>query len=320
MNKLITTEEFVEKNILDEEVMKLPFDEFLIKIYNLLGSESYGNAWVKKLMIDTIGLRQVKASDDRGDCKFYDDLRGIEDFYEMKISYMNKNNKYRLANLRFYQDFDYFLFCFVNTYKKEYGIYLIRKTDLEKCNYLKLSPMNGTIVSNRDNQNVSMSGTINECDVEWLFGDMNQLEGTSYDSLLQFFEKRKKVHTFTNELLMGYTTHQNEVKKTNRNKSERLKFIVKFNNETYEIKGKTNKEVWLNFVKFIGPEILDGLIYPSILGKGPKGYRNKSIGDGYYFNDMISIRETRVNIHNINKKQSSFTVNIFNSITNEQIL
>ena len=106
--------------------------------------------------------------------------------YEIKFSYLGKNNCYTVRNVRDYHDFDYFILAFVDTYDNfKINYYCIEKGDV---NCFNLSPMNGTYSSNIKNENINYGFTIKDgsYDHRYTLKEINLLDGTSFNDLLKF--------------------------------------------------------------------------------------------------------------------------------------
>lgn len=106
--------------------------------------------------------------------------------YEIKFSYLGKNNCYTVRNVRDYHDFDYYILAFVDTYDNfKINYYCIEKGDV---NCFNLSPMNGTYSSNIKNENINYGFTIKDgsYDHRYVLKELNLLDGTSFNDLLKF--------------------------------------------------------------------------------------------------------------------------------------
>lgn len=89
-----------------------------------------------------------------------------------------------------WQPFDFYILCFVDVddnFTPRY--YLVPKNIITQKGYLRLTSMNGTIHSNKDNKNVSKSVTIKGDDCDWFFKKHSLLKGNTFSDLKQFFNK-----------------------------------------------------------------------------------------------------------------------------------
>ena len=106
--------------------------------------------------------------------------------YEIKFSYLGKNNCYTVRNVRDYHDFDYYILAFVDTYDNfKINYYCIK---MSSVNIFNLSPMNGTYDSNKNNENINYGFTIKDgsYDHRYTLKELNLLDGTSFNDLLKF--------------------------------------------------------------------------------------------------------------------------------------
>ena len=79
------------------------WDTFLLQCA-LLNPQSYGATIEKKFIVDN-NLRKNKSSDNIGDV--YNSL--LDRNYEIKASYLSKDNTYNLVQIRSWQDVDYYI-------------------------------------------------------------------------------------------------------------------------------------------------------------------------------------------------------------------
>lgn len=156
----------------------LGFDDFIADCYVRLKPCSYGGIIEKKIRKD-VNLISVAPSENRGDVIFGGDRA------EIKVSYLGKNRSYRLTHLRGWQDFKYYIICFVDCENDfEYELYLLDKTVM---NNFKLVAMNGTHESNSENGNIEMCLTVKKGgDKHNIFKDNNLLSGTKIGDLINF--------------------------------------------------------------------------------------------------------------------------------------
>jgi hypothetical protein len=230
---------------------------------------------------------------DCGDCRI-----GKMKYAELKISFKPSNGKYNIKNIRQWQNFDYYILCFVDEYMKD-KYYCVNKDVIAKNPELTLSYQNGTVNSNVNNTKVNMSVSIHHDDVNFYFKEHNLLGGTSYKHLLKFIKSCKdeqSVSTIEQHIEASVMRH--------REKASTISYL--YNGK--HIKGKNNKDSMFQLVKEIGPKKLEGIIWKSQLGKENKPY-HEYIGNGYYFNPKFSLRDTLLTIRMINEK-TNFNVQI----------
>jgi hypothetical protein len=272
-------------------------DEFICVISSLIPAK-YGNEFAKKVCYDSKNtMVEVSTAEDRGDCRI-----GKSKYAELKISFANKDDKYNIRNIRGWQDFDYYILCFVNE-KLKAKYYCVNKEVITNNSIFNLSYMNGTAESNRNNDKVGMSLTINGFEINWHFKYENLLGGTSYKHLLKFIANLKNVMPKISPKIEEIMIPSNRKYRP----SSELSFMYK----GMEIKGVTNKDTMFNLVKTIGPKKLDGIIWKSQLSKEKKPL-HEYVGDGYYFNPKFSLRDTLLTIRMINEK-TNLNIQIINN-------
>jgi hypothetical protein len=183
---------------------------------------SYGRQFVKKIMRDDKDLNDkrnlyyVKDWVELGDLVqmfpgvdyfsglFYDYKRNEqvswEDLakktFEVKISYLTKKGNYNIRNIRPHQDFDYFLFCFVDCERDFTPKFILvdRSVITDNKYVFTLTPMNGTKNANKDNKDIGYGTTFKKNSMqELVLEDNNLLEGTTYEDVKNFHRKNLKV-------------------------------------------------------------------------------------------------------------------------------
>ena len=181
----------VQNNISSKD-MNLPMEDFLLKCYEVCTPNKYGALFPKKIILDNHGIVQDMSSTlGRGDCHINYDW-----YYECKISYRNQNGKYSITNIRPWQNFNFFILCFVdieNGFKARF--YVIPKEIITDNDRIQLTGMNNDKKINSKNKFVGMRASIEPFDLQWLFKKSNQLRGTSYKNLQAFLKQLK----FTNK-------------------------------------------------------------------------------------------------------------------------
>lgn len=184
-------------NVITPFEMNLEMEDFIPCIYNKCSPSHYGFLFGKKIIRESNGfLNSTPHTMDNGDFHFYSDEFLITFFGEIKISYMGKTKKegekgnYRITHIRDWQPFHFYILCFVDiddNFTPRY--YLIPKWIVIKKDFLRLTPMNGTRASNKDNKNVSKSTTIKGEDCDWFFKKHSLLKGNTFSDLKQFFNE-----------------------------------------------------------------------------------------------------------------------------------
>jgi hypothetical protein len=311
--------QFKEKNHIDDSDYELPLDEFLVKIHNECDPGVYGNNFSKRVIRDSNGiLKYVSQTENMGDCKFKEKNTNIEKYIEIKISYLSeRNNTYKLSNLRFYQNFDYFLFCFVDKLTMEYNFYLVKQKTLEECNFFKFTPVSGTILDNYKNNNIIYSSTITVTDMSWVFDKLNVLDDSTYESFLKFLKTDKDNLEIKNndDLVM--------VNDISRSSATKVIFEIcdsKSGMIMESINGRTNKESLYKLVMRLGPSwVRDVFPKSTWINYGATKKRVINVGGGIYLNNNMGIREIKVVTNEINNKLINYTIKLKNKLTNETI-
>jgi hypothetical protein len=116
-------------------------------------------------------------------------IKEIIKFYEIKSSFSQKTEEFRLTHIRDYQSFDCFIICYVDVqdnFKQYY--YILEKSFICENPDFTLSAMDNTQKANLGNTNINKAMTIKKDDAFYFFGQGNLLNGTSYNDLLNYFK------------------------------------------------------------------------------------------------------------------------------------
>jgi hypothetical protein len=210
------------KNNIEKSDYYDDMDDFILQIYIQCDPASYGKQFVRKIIHDSDESRiyeilGVSDSSDEGDisitfdnfeffckketewvlkgkrlvpmCKVILDNIPMKTI-EVKISYLGKNESYTIRNIRPYQDFNYFLLCFVDckdNFKQTFV--LVNKEVITNSKNITLTPMNGTKNINEGNVNIGYGTAFNKySDTFDYIKEKNILNGTNYTDVLDFFE------------------------------------------------------------------------------------------------------------------------------------
>ena len=209
-------EKFNSKNKVDNQDYNLPIDEFLMTLYSSCDPQAYGKQFPKKLLKDVgtkLNLFEMPDKIDEGDLGLIfptyspwefcegrnintpDGKKNINVYkkitFEAKLSYLNRKEKYGIRQIRLYQDFDFFILCFVDC-KDDFlpQFTCVKQNTIEQL--FTLTPMNGTKKANEKNGNVPYSATVSKGSeqMDLLFGEYNLLNGTTYNHLLNFLSQK----------------------------------------------------------------------------------------------------------------------------------
>jgi hypothetical protein len=161
----------------------LSLDDFICSSYVKSPPCSYGANIAERLRTElnlTLDVERVSASLNLGDYKI------LSKYFEVKVSFLSsRNNSYNITHIRQWQRFNYYLICFIdceNDFTPNY--YVIDKHIINK---FRLTPMNGTPLSNSGNFNIEMRTTVkNNSEQIRILKNSNLLRDTSLQSLKSF--------------------------------------------------------------------------------------------------------------------------------------
>jgi len=110
---------------------------------------------IQNYIINKLGLTGVPASEGHGDAK------GEETYYEIKCSFLNKDNRLNIRQIRLYQNNDYYICCFVNEDDLQNSVvYLLTHQQMKKEVELNGGFTHGTKDANEDNKKPEYSLTV----------------------------------------------------------------------------------------------------------------------------------------------------------------
>ena len=167
------------RNIITDIDYDLSFEDFILKIYINCDSSKYGESfqsYIKKNFFPKI--KTLSKQFERGDLHV-----NYEKYFEVKISYLNKNGKYSVTHIRNWEKFDYFILCFVDENFNS-SIYCIPKNVISENE--KLNSMNGSKYINIENTFVAKRLSLKVNYVNSVLNKKNTLKGTSYNDLQNF--------------------------------------------------------------------------------------------------------------------------------------
>ena len=171
----LAKQKYEESNDVD---FNLGLIEFLCDCYTRLKPCSYGSR-IQAKIIKNLNLISLSPSLNIGDVAI-----GKKNG-EIKSSFLDKKKCYNLTHLRMWQQFQYYVFCFIdceNDFTPEF--YVLDKYVL---NSVKMTPMNGTKESNSENTNIELRTTVKKNgETHKLFKKKNKLSGTSFEDLKSF--------------------------------------------------------------------------------------------------------------------------------------
>jgi hypothetical protein len=209
------------KNTITDNHYKDDMNSFILRIYLQCDPAGYGKVFVKKILRDHNSLNEhginIYPMLDRsniGDvvltypkeeyftskfydprCKYAKEINFMKDvskrFFEVKISYLGKNDTYTVRNIRPYQNFEYYILCFVNCAKNFKPTFLVvDKSVITDGSIFTLTPMNGTKKSNKDNTDIGYGLSFKRDHWKDLYLESkNLMDGTTYEDLTRFFSE-----------------------------------------------------------------------------------------------------------------------------------
>lgn len=160
----------------------IPLDVFAAECYIGLTPSAYGSA-LENYFINSLKMLPIPSNKGRGDAL----VDGI--YMEIKVSFLTKKRRFCITHIRQWQEIDYYLICFIDCEERfRPYIYLIDKSCVEK---LKLTAMNGTKESNKNNDKIEQRVTIDKNSLGHnIIKEDNKLNGTSIEDLIDFFKKK----------------------------------------------------------------------------------------------------------------------------------
>jgi hypothetical protein len=177
-----------KRNNITDSDYQLKMSDFILKIHNVCAPCTYGKLLPKKIIYD---LRPFLRSTDRDLLSDRGDLHiNRETFFEVKTSIVDKYGKNSITNIRDWQDFDYFILCFIDI-NFIASFFCVPKEAVTNNPQLKLSAMNDSKEINLHNTYVAKRISIISYDVNYFFKKHNLLKGTSYTHLLTFLKTLK---------------------------------------------------------------------------------------------------------------------------------
>lgn len=210
---------YENKNKIRDEHYKEDINSFILRLYLQCDPAGYGKVFVKKILRDNNGKNGINIypmldRGDKGDMaqtyperhyftgQFYDKRfpftkelpfnKVITKYYEVKISYLGKNDTYTIRNIRPYQNFDYYILCFVNCKNKfKPSFIVVPKKEITENSIFTLTPMNGTKNANKDNKDIGYGTSLKRNHWKDLYLEgQNLLKGTSYEDLITYLSEQ----------------------------------------------------------------------------------------------------------------------------------
>lgn len=211
------------KNTITDKQYEEDMNSFILRLYLQCDPAGYGKVFVKKILRDHDTIKQpniyLYPMLDRGDIGdvvitypereyftgcFYDPriskyfasrlnftTQVTKRFFEVKISYLGKNDTYTVRNIRPYQNFEYYILCFVNCENNFKPTFLVvNKSVITDGSVFTLTPMNGTKNANKDNTDIGYGISFKRDSWKDLYLEgKNLMKGTTYQDLTNFLSE-----------------------------------------------------------------------------------------------------------------------------------
>ena len=244
---------YTNRNQITSREYRLPINEFLMELYLKCTPSSYGKKLPLKLLGDcqrnNIYMREIPDKENCGDIRIcYPVIDGLSPGWfdcdggsttlneiseyriEIKTSYLTKNDVYNIKGVRLYQEFDFYLLCFIDckdNFRPRFTC--IDKDVLQNSDSITLTPLAGTAKTNINNENIVYSATIRKDSFiyDMLFDNVenemgyNLLKDDTYESLLTFLSFLNK------KAITDYLNNSETKKKLIKNLNGRYKCIGK---------------------------------------------------------------------------------------------
>jgi hypothetical protein len=312
---------YIDKNNEFNVNYDLPHNEFIIEGYNNFTPSVYGNLYVKKIIYDLEHFWEiVPTNKNKGDCKYFDKKLNKDVYIEVKHTFIKPNDKCGFTNLRFYQNFDYYLLCTIDKVTDKISFYLVKKSDLENNGFIKFSTKKNQ--SMLLNEKIEYSFSLHKDDLDWILSKLNVLKNTDYSSMIEYFNNINEP-----EELIPITNPSDITQQSTKAPKTEFKFEVKHipTNQVYVVCEKINKYTVIKLVNLLGPKVVYDTVSTKTtkwIGYGKTQFRNHHTNEkNIFINPKIGIRDIIPIVNKLNQKQSNFiNVKLINSINNEQLV
>jgi hypothetical protein len=185
------TEKFLElRNGLVDDTETL--EDYLAFCYLKYRPNEYGKK-IQKRLENYFGMHKVSESTEKGD-SFFSTTSNRKMWFEIKVSYLGINNTYSIRYIRPWQEFDYYLLCFINPMDCKPKFFVTTCQDL--MDNFSYNYMNGTIESNKSNSKSAYGITIrNDGESYRTLKSLNRLEGNDPINVFEFLARQNLRNT-----------------------------------------------------------------------------------------------------------------------------
>ena len=158
-------------------------EDYLALCYLKYRPNEYGKH-IQNRLEEYFGMRKVSEQTEKGD-SIYSTTNNNKVWFEIKVSFLGKNDTYTVRYIRPWQNFDYYLLCFIDPRNCEPKFYVVTCDDLVKnfnCTY-----MNGTKESNKSNLKSALGLTLKLGTPNYrLLKSLNRMKGNQAINVFEF--------------------------------------------------------------------------------------------------------------------------------------
>ena len=305
-----------KRNVITKSEFKLNLEKFIPLILYKCDPFKYGALFDEKLIYSQRALKRAGKSD-LGECFYIDKIYNQKRYCEIKITRLHKDGKtYRLTHLRDYQNFNYFIICFVDTSDKYKPYFYILPKDIVCDNphpNARYGIMNGSEIANTNNENFETALNFNKKFLHELFDEHNLLKGTDLSDLTNFFNSNRHDHNSPpfQKIFSGRNQNRNipnGLTINNKILCPIYYFNVeenKFNPKSTLIKDDNTADAFAKLIKYIGVKIMQKFITDINLNKIQTNTKNIPVTNGYFLKHDLSLITIRKIINKFNKLNSN---------------
>lgn len=158
-------------------------EDYLAFCYLKYKPNEYGKK-IQKRLEEYFGMYKVCEKKDKGD-SLYSTTNNNKIWFEIKVSYLGKNDTYSVRYIRPWQTFDYYLLCFIDPKNCEPKFYVLTCEDI--LNNFNCHYMNGTKESNESNKKSALGLSIKIGTPTYrLFCSLNKMKGNESIHVFEF--------------------------------------------------------------------------------------------------------------------------------------
>jgi hypothetical protein len=198
----------------------LTLQEFVIDCFLDYSPSSYGKYIQEKIInsciVEDVNIKRISDKDNKGDCELVYPLNSLNTFYikdskkipftwtpsqkfvirknyEIKVSYLGKNNCYTLRNIRPYQTVSGgYIICLIDCVSDfQPNFYLVDEDVI--FNNFTLSHMNGVSSEHTNNSFENYGASIgDESHSHFILKKHNQLKGTTLEDLISYLKENQE--------------------------------------------------------------------------------------------------------------------------------